>query len=144
MGAPHRPTFGDVRNERGQATVEWVGIVLLVTLSLAALARLAPSADGDALATTLARSVTHPPSAAHAARLSRSPQRSTALPRAGRGFTARAPGPRSARGFIRRLRFAPPPNHARPALRIPSLRPLLDRAGRAGRMIRGRLRGAPG
>ena len=44
--------------ERGQATVEWIGILLLVALALAALARVAPRADDRALATTLAHSIT--------------------------------------------------------------------------------------
>jgi hypothetical protein len=47
-----------MRSERGQATVEWIGIVLLVALALAALARAAPSADGRELGTTLLHSVT--------------------------------------------------------------------------------------
>ena len=46
--------------ERGQATVEWIGILLLVALALAALARVAPQSDGHALATTLAHSITAP------------------------------------------------------------------------------------
>ena len=44
--------------ERGQATVEWIGIVLLVTLALAALGRFAPRAHGEELGTALAHSVT--------------------------------------------------------------------------------------
>jgi hypothetical protein len=57
-----RRTRGQWRGcgERGQATVEWIGILLLVALALAALARLAPRADGHALATTLAHSITQP------------------------------------------------------------------------------------
>jgi hypothetical protein len=46
-----------MRSERGQATVDWIGIVLLVALALAALARLAPSADGRELGTTVLRSM---------------------------------------------------------------------------------------
>lgn len=49
-----------MRSERGQATVEWVAVLLLVALALAALARLAPRADGHALATTLAHSISQP------------------------------------------------------------------------------------
>jgi hypothetical protein len=48
-----------MRSERGQASIEWVGIVLLVALALGALAHFAPRADGHGLATTLAHSVTH-------------------------------------------------------------------------------------
>jgi hypothetical protein len=44
--------------ERGQATVEWIGIVLLVALALAALGRFAPGAHGEQLGTALAHSVT--------------------------------------------------------------------------------------
>jgi hypothetical protein len=47
-----------MRSERGQATVEWIGIVLLVAVALAALSHFAPSADGRSLATTLLHSVT--------------------------------------------------------------------------------------
>jgi hypothetical protein len=59
-----RRTRGQRRGcgECGQATVEWIGILLLVALALAALARLAPRADGHALATTLAHSITAPKS----------------------------------------------------------------------------------
>jgi hypothetical protein len=86
-------------NERGQATVEWIGILLLVALALAALARFAPSADGQALATTLARSITHPDAAQTAAReLPTAPtaqvgeigsgKRNQSLPPDGRAFIA--------------------------------------------------------
>jgi hypothetical protein len=47
-----------MQGERGQATVEWIGVVLLVALALAALGRFAPRAHGDELGTTLAHSVT--------------------------------------------------------------------------------------
>src|SRR5262245_548416 len=49
-----------MRSERGQATVEWVGIVLLVALALAALSHFAPRADGKDLGSALAGSVTRP------------------------------------------------------------------------------------
>jgi hypothetical protein len=49
-----------MRSQRGQATVEWIGILLLVALALAALSRLAPRDDEHALASTLADSITHP------------------------------------------------------------------------------------
>ena len=57
-----RRTRGQGRGcgERGQATVEWIGILLLVALALAALARLAPRADDHALAATLAHSIIGP------------------------------------------------------------------------------------
>lgn len=47
-----------MRSERGQATVEWIGIVLLVALALAGLSRFAPRAEGQDLGATLAHSVT--------------------------------------------------------------------------------------
>jgi hypothetical protein len=49
-----------MRSERGQATVEWVGIVLLVALALAALSHFAPKADGRDLGDAVAASVTRP------------------------------------------------------------------------------------
>jgi hypothetical protein len=47
-----------MRRERGQATVEWIGLVLLVALALGALSHLAPSADGRTVAASLLHSVT--------------------------------------------------------------------------------------
>jgi len=49
-----------MRSECGQATVEWVGIVLLVAVALAALSHFAPKADGRDLGGAVARSVTGP------------------------------------------------------------------------------------
>jgi hypothetical protein len=49
-----------MRGQKGQASVEWIGLLLLVALALAALARFAPSADGGGLASTLAHVVTKP------------------------------------------------------------------------------------
>ena len=46
-----------MRSERGQATVEWTGLLLLVALALLALSQLAPKAGGQELGTTLAHSV---------------------------------------------------------------------------------------
>lgn len=46
--------------ERGQATVEWVGIALLVALALAALGHFATKADGRSLGREVAHSVTRP------------------------------------------------------------------------------------
>jgi hypothetical protein len=43
--------------ERGQGSVEWIGVVLLVAIALGALAHFAPRADGRSLATTLAGSL---------------------------------------------------------------------------------------
>jgi hypothetical protein len=49
-----------MRGERGQATVEWIGVVLLVAVALAVLGHLAPKADGRDLGTSVVHSVTRP------------------------------------------------------------------------------------
>src|SRR5262245_23614746 len=49
-----------MRGERGQATIEWIGIVLLVALALAALGHFATPADGRSFGRELAHSVTRP------------------------------------------------------------------------------------
>src|SRR4051812_15462406 len=67
-----------MRSERGQATVEWIGLLLLVALALAALSHLAPPADGQDLGTKLAHSVT----GAAARKASSTPTRSAGGPRA--------------------------------------------------------------
>jgi hypothetical protein len=54
-----------MRSDRGQATVEWTGLLLVVALVLVAAGRLASSADGSELGATLAHVVTHPGRAAH-------------------------------------------------------------------------------
>ena len=129
--------------ERGQATVEWVGIVLLVALALAAVGRFAPRAHGEELGTTLAHSVT------------------CAL-RAGCGHRATGPGIRTASSGSRLVQrgFTPPPLLPHRAvvsrggrLRLPRARALLqwgrrrlaDRLGRAGeRALMERLRRGTG
>src|SRR5262245_55092468 len=67
MRAAAGRTFAGMRRERGQATVEWVGIVLLVALALAALSHFAPRADGRELGRSVARSVIRPAVRQHAA-----------------------------------------------------------------------------
>ncbi len=47
-----------MRSERGQATVEWAGLVLLVALSLGALLSLATRVDGRSLGVLIAQRVT--------------------------------------------------------------------------------------
>ena len=96
-----------MRSERGQATVEWIGLVLLVAVALGALTRLAPSADGRELGTTLLHSVTGP------ARVAR--------PAAGAGGLARAE---------RRRLAATTGSVALPLRRTPALPPVSRRAGR--------------
>ena len=54
-----------MRSERGQATVEWTGLLLLVALVLVGASHLASRADGQELGTTLARSVTQVHQQAH-------------------------------------------------------------------------------
>jgi hypothetical protein len=108
-----------MRSERGQATVEWIGVVLLVAVALAALARFTPRADGRSLATTLARSLTHPAQRAHA-------PEPAPLP-----LAAAQPLPRR-EGFmvpplVPRLGQMPP----RPRLRLPAA-PALLRGARRG------------
>ena len=46
-----------MRSERGQASVEWIGVVLLVTLALVGLTRLTPRADERDMGTTLLTSL---------------------------------------------------------------------------------------
>jgi hypothetical protein len=99
--------------ERGQATVEWIALLLLVALGLAALTRLASSADGRPLATSLVRSVTA------SARNAQGPHRSRPAP------------PRSRRTAA----LAMPPSLSRPArvqraAGLPDLPASVRRAGR--------------
>jgi hypothetical protein len=53
-----RDTFARMCSERGQASVEWIGILLVVAIALAALARFAEHEDHRDLPTMLAHSVT--------------------------------------------------------------------------------------
>jgi hypothetical protein len=46
-----------MRSERGQASVEWIGLVLLLALGLTALARFAPRADAGQLGAELAHAL---------------------------------------------------------------------------------------
>ena len=107
--------------ERGQATVEWIGILLLITLALAALARLAPQTNDHALASTLARSITRPGAS------------KTASTRA----DTHSPSPRA-------KAFTAPPlvphlgrSQAAPRLRSPDLRSLLRARPGAPRQLPG-------
>jgi hypothetical protein len=78
-----------MRSERGQATVEWIGLLLLVALSLAALTRLAPAADGRELGAELAHSVTGTP--ARAPSPTRTLHPSPPVPRVGGAAVLRLP-----------------------------------------------------
>src|SRR5215210_6782636 len=74
-----------MRSERGQASVEWIGILLLVALALAALSRFAEHADGRSLGATLAHSITAPPG--QVAEMG-SAERNVPLPPGNRAITA--------------------------------------------------------
>jgi hypothetical protein len=58
MRARRSDTFARMGSERGQAAVEWIGILLVVAIALAALARFAGGNEEEALANTLAHSAT--------------------------------------------------------------------------------------
>jgi hypothetical protein len=111
-------------SERGQATVEWMALLLLVSLALLASTRLAPKADGRSLGTTLASSIT-----STAKRTGTSPR--VANPR--RLATPNPPPP--ALRDARRLFALADPQRAGvlPGLRLP--RP--GAGGRAARSVRG-------
>ena len=53
----HRLSVSAMRCERGQATIEWAGVVLVATLALGALVALAPQPDGRSLGALLAHSI---------------------------------------------------------------------------------------
>ena len=128
-----------MRSERGQATVEWIGMVLLVALALAALGRFAPGADGHGLGATLAHSVTC--AARDGCQAGRVPS----------SHHAAAGGPRGVQKAFTAPPLVPHPDHhqARRGLRLPSFRTLFEsgrrevaeRVGRAGgRALAERLR----
>jgi Flp pilus assembly pilin Flp len=79
-----------MRSQRGQATVEWTALLLLVALALVAAGHLASRADGRELGKTLARTVTHPDHPAEDAIRAR-PQ--PARPRPGPGARPQATPP---------------------------------------------------
>jgi Flp pilus assembly pilin Flp len=101
-----------MRSERGQATVEWAGLLLLVALALLAVAHVAPSTDGKELGRTVL---------AAQARVARAAPVRPALPR-----------PRPA-ALPRELRAALP-RELRAALPR-ELRAALPRAGRAAGVV---------
>jgi hypothetical protein len=119
-----------MRGEGGQATVEWIGILLLVALALAALARFAPRADGQALGTTLAHSITHPDAARTAPKAEevgiRSGNRTVPRPPGAEAFTAPPLMPIPTRTTPRSARI--PPDLG---VRLPAAPALLRRARRA-------------
>ncbi len=98
-----------MRGERGQATVEWIGIVLLVAVALAALSHFAPRADGRSLGRAVLHSVAEP---------------------AARRDIARPPGP-SDRAFVIPPLIPRAGQSAELRIRLPRARTLMRRA-RAG------------
>ena len=87
-----------MRSERGQATVEWTGLLLLVALVLVGVSHLASRADGRELGTTLAQSVTQVHQQTHGAvkfHLDSAPPRQVLA-------TVPAPLRRAAPGVLRR------------------------------------------
>ena len=127
-----------MRSERGQASVEWIGLVLLLALCLTALARFTPRADAGALGAELVHALTcaarggceaerdgrarsGPAGSGGPGRLVVAPP---LVPVAPRRSSAAAPGRVRPRGrpWLR------PPRFAEPLLRRPGR--LLRRAGR--------------
>jgi hypothetical protein len=137
-----------VRSERGQASVEWIVLVLLLALALTALARFAPRADAGDLGAELVSTVTcaarggcdsqrdrRPPD--RAARPGEMPPRGGATPAGGapsRLVTAPplVPVPPRTRVVLR-----PRPQGTRSplALRPPRFGPLARRAGRGAGVL---------
>lgn len=107
-----------MRSERGQATVEWIGILLLIALALTSLVRLTPGADGHALGNTLASSITTPNSQVVGMR---SGKRTVHPPPVAEAFTAPPLVP-----HLRRWRAAP-------RVRLPDPPALLRQARRQAR-----------
>jgi hypothetical protein len=91
-----------MRGEDGQASVEWIGLVLLVGLALAALTRLAPDAEGRSLASTLLHAVA-PPQVAGI----RSEKRHDSPPPGREAFTAPPPVPPPSELRLRARRRVP-------------------------------------
>ena len=96
-----------MRGERGQATVEWIGIVLLVAVALAALSHFAPKADGRGLSRAVLDSVAGPAERREVAPPPAAGDRAFAIPalipRAGESAELRIRLPR-ARTLMRRAR----------------------------------------
>jgi hypothetical protein len=116
-----------MRSERGQASVEWIALLLLLALGLAALARFAPRADASHLGAELLSTVTC------AARGGCEAERGGPPPRGGPSRLVTVPPlvPVAARPGARPPR-SPLVRGGRPRLRLrrPQLAPLLRRARR--------------
>jgi hypothetical protein len=123
--------------ERGQATIEWTGLALLVAIVLGALATLAPRVDGRGLGATVAHSITcaarggcadAPPGNAGAGLRSDRPEETAAPPRS----TAADP-----RNVAADPRNAPPTTRASPGAGVARPPVRADRAAAASRALRG-------
>jgi hypothetical protein len=110
-------------SERGQASVEWIGLVLLLALGLTALVRFAPRANADELGSELLHALTCAANGGCEARAhNRGPQRLVTAP----PLVPIAP---HARGRM-------PPARGRTPLRAPRLTgPLVRRAGRGAGLL---------
>jgi hypothetical protein len=107
-----------MRSERGQATVEWIAVVLLVAIALAAAARFAPRDDDRGLPTTLVHSLA---ASTHRVVGLRSEKRIESRPPRREAFTAPLLVPH------------PGPTRHRARLRLPTARTVLRWARREGR-----------
>jgi hypothetical protein len=108
-----------VGSQRGQAAVEWVGLLLAVTLGLGALLALAPNVEGRGLRAAIAHTIT--------------------CTAGGRCGPAPAAGSGSARPPVTPpSRFPPPPRFSpRPRFSAPRGPVAADRAAAAFRVLRG-------
>jgi hypothetical protein len=109
-----------MRSERGQATVEWIGVVLLVAITLAAVGRIAPRDDDRGLATRLVHSLTAP---THRVGGMRSGKRTESHPPGREAFTVPVLIPH------------PGLNRRAPPLRLPSEGALLRSARQKGSRV---------
>jgi hypothetical protein len=126
-----------MRSERGQASVEWIVLVLLLTLALTALARFAPRADAGGLGAELLTTV------ACAARGDCGAKRTGGGPGEAAARSGAPAGSVPAAGAPSRLVTAPPlvplaprgRGVTRPRVRRPRFAPLVRRAGRGAGIL---------
>jgi hypothetical protein len=98
-----------MRSERGQASVEWIALVLLLALGLAALARFAPRADAGHLGAELLNTITCAArGGCEAEQRARAPRDGRAPGRDRAPSGERAPGSERPRGAAGRLVTVPP------------------------------------
>jgi hypothetical protein len=120
-------------SERGQATIEWTGLALLVALVLGSLAALAPRLDGRGLGATVAHAITcaarggctgesAPAGAAPGSRSARRVHGAAAAPRPARPRAPAAPP-------------SPAPRAPIPAERAPPASQALRRIHQVGRRV---------